>query len=552
MRRTHTRAAAVTGALALVLTAAACSTDSLGGGGGDAPDASELDEQMVGAMEDYDVGTTFVATEPVEFSLLYRDHPNYAFDPEWSIVQHLADDHNVTFDYVNVPLSDWQQRRNILFSAGDAPSIIPSTYTGEVDQFVPSGSMLPISEYVEYMPHFTAKIEEWGLQEDLDLTRNEDGNYYVLPGLLETPKPDYTIAVRADLWEGAGLTEDPATWEEFADQLEVIQETYPEIEYPFSDRWSMDAPIQATLQAASGNFGTEAGWGYGDGVTWNGSEFEYTGASQGYHDLLAFFADLIDRGLMDPESLTQDDDAAQAKLVNGESAAIGSNSQEILNYRSAFEDAGNSEAEMRQIVVPAGPAGNRMDSGTGGRFESGLAFSASAAEQDNFVAMLQFVDWLYYSDEGLEFAKWGVEGETFTTDGDGNRTLVDSIDINGLNPGAPEALNTDYGYHNGVWMLAHGSNQDLLDSMLRPEVVEFRAAMNEKDVADPGPAIQFDELEQEQAALLQSALEDMVMQNTAQFLLGQRPLSEWDDYVAELEGAGMSDYVDLVNEASAG
>ena len=551
MRSTHTRAAAVAGALALVLTAAACSTESLGGGGGDAPDASALEEQMVGAMEDYEVGTTFVATEPVEFSLLYRDHPNYAFDPEWSFVQHLAEDHNVTFDYVNVPLSDWTQRRNILFSAGDAPSIIPSTYTGEVDQFVPSGSMLPISEYLEFMPNFTAKIEEWGLTEDLDRTRNEDGNFYVLPGLLETPKPDYTIAIRADLWEGAGLTEDPATWEEFADQLEVIQETYPEIEYPFSDRWSMDAPIQATLQAASGNFGTEAGWGYGDGVTWNGSEFEYTGASQGYHDLLAYFADLIERGLMDPESLTQDDDAAQAKLVNGDSAAIGSNSQEILNYRSAFADAGSSEAELRQIVVPAGPAGNRMDAGTGGRFESGIAFSASAAEEDNFVAMLQFVDWLYYSDEGLEFAKWGLEEETFTTDADGSRTLVDSIDINGLNPGAPEALNTDYGYHNGVWMLAHGSNQDLLDSMLRPEVVEFRAAMNEKEVADPGPAIQFDELQQEQAALLQSALEDMVMQNTAQFLLGQRPLSEWDAYVSELEGAGMSDYVDLVNEAAA-
>ena len=32
--------------------------------------------------------------------------------------------------------------------------------------------------------------------------------------------------------------------------------------------------------------------------------------------------------------------------------------------------------------------------------------------------MLQFVDWLYYSDEGLEFAKWGVEGTTYTKDGD--------------------------------------------------------------------------------------------------------------------------------------
>ncbi|UFU07859.1 ABC transporter substrate-binding protein [Ruania halotolerans] len=550
MRRTRT-GAAIAALLAGGLTLTACSTDDVGGGGGDAPDSSDLSDHMVGAMEDYDVGTTFVATEPVTFSMLYRDHPNYAFSEDWSILQDLEENHNVSFDMVNVPLSDWNDRRNLLLAAGDAPDIVPSTYVADADQFVASGTLLPISEYLEYMPNFTAKVDEWGLTEDLDRTRQEDGSFYVLPGLLENPKPTYTIAIRADLWEEAGLTEDPQTWEEFADQLETVADAHPEIDYPYSDRWSMNGPIEATLQAAAGNFGTEAGWGYGDGVTWNGSEFEYTGAQDGYRDLVGYFADLVDRGLMDPESISQDDDAAKAKLVSGQSAAIGSNDQEILGYRTALEEAGEDGAELRQIVVPAGPAGDRMDASTGGRFESGIVFSSSAAESENFVAMLQYIDWLYYSDEGLEFAKWGVEGETYTVADDGTRTLAESIDINGLNPGAPEALNTDYGYHNGVWMLAHGSTQDLLDSMLRPEVVEFRAAMNEKEVADPGPAILMDELEREQASLQQSSLQDIVMQNTSAFILGQRPMEEWDEYVAELEGAGMNDYVELVNGAAA-
>ncbi len=545
MRRNR-RSALVAGAMITGLALTACSTDSVGGGGEEAPE--ELG--TVGAMENFEAGTTFAASEPVTFSLLYRDHPNYAFQEDWDILQQLEENQNVTFDMVNVPLSDWNDRRNLLLAAGDAPDIVPSTYVADADQFVASGTLLPISEYLEYMPNFTAKVEEWGLTEDLDRTRQEDGSFYVLPGLLENPKPTYTIAIRQDLWEEAGITEDPETWEEFADQLETVAEAHPEITYPYSDRWSMNGPIEATLQAAAGNFGTEAGWGYGDGVTWNGSEYEYTGAQDGYRDLVGYFADLVDRGLMDPESLTQDDDSAKAKLVNGQSAAIGSNDQEILGYRTALEDAGVEGAELRQIVVPAGPAGNRMDASTGGRFESGIVFSSSAAQNDNFVAMLQFVDWLYYSDEGLEFAKWGVEGETYTASGDGSRTLAENIDINGLNPGAPEALNTDYGYHNGVWMLAHGSTQDLLDSMLRPEVVDFRAAMNEKEVADPGPAILMDELEREQASLQQSALEDIVMQNTAAFILGQRPMEEWDDFVAELEGAGMNDYVELTNTAA--
>ena len=32
-------------------------------------------------------------------------------------------------------------------------------------------------------------------------------------------------------------------------------------------------------------------------------------------------------------------------------------------------------------------------------------------------------------------------------------------------------------------------------------------------------------------------------------VLGQRDLSEWDAYVAELEGQGLAGYVDLINKA---
>lgn len=554
---TTSRIRATVGAMAVVaaLTLTACTSDPEGTGaaptdGGEGEGVTIGEEHSVGAMADFGVGTTFRATEPVSFSLLYRDHPNYPFDSSWDILQKLEENQNVTFDIVNVPISDWQDRRALLISSGDAPDLIPSTYNADIESFLSGGAVLPISDYVQYMPNFQDKVEKWGLQDDLDLNRQPDGRFYVLPGLHEQPKPGYTIAVREDLWEEAGITEDPATWDEFADQLRTVKETFPEIDYPLSDRWSLNGPMEATLQAASGAFGTEAGWGFADGATWNGEEFEYTGAQEGYKELLTYFAGLVEEGLMDPESVTQEDDPAIAKLVSGRSAAIGSNDQEILRYRTAFEDSGNTDARLRNIVVPAGPAGNLMDASTGGRFESGIAFASRAKDNPHFLAELQFVDWLYFSDEGLEFAKWGVEGETFTRSADGARVLADDIDINGLNPGAPKALNTDFGYHNGVWMLNHGGTVDLVQSMLRPEVVEWLDAMNQKDVADPGPGVALDEMQREQSSLLRSALEDVVKQNTAAFILGQRSLDDWDGYLGELESAGMSRYLGIVNEAA--
>lgn len=542
-----TLAIAATGALALGLSA--CSGDSAGG----PSEGGEIgDDQMVGAMENFGVGDTFVATEPVEFGLMYRDHPNYPLQEDWSILTHLDEDHGVTFDIQSIPLSDWQQKRSLLISSGEAADLIPSTYVADVQNLTAGGALLTISDYLEYLPHFQAKIDEWGLQEELDRTRDANGDFFVLPGLLEIAKPDYTIAIRADLWEEAGL-EDPETWDEFAEQLQVIKETFPELSYPYTERWSINGPMEATLQSAAGNFGTEAGWGYGDGVTWNGSEFEYTGAQDGYRDMLTYFHGLVADGLLDPEGLTQDDDSARAKFTTGEVAAISTNSQETTVYRQGFAEAGLDDAEVRNIIVPAGPAGNIMDATTGGRFESGIAISASAAEKPYFKALLQYVDWLYFSDEGLEFARWGVQGETFEGEG-ADKHLIEGVDWNGVNPNAgndPKLLNTDFGYYNGVWTLAHGTTAEELGLLVSEETAEFRETMNaEKEIADAGPGIPMDAMQREEISISQTNLQDMVMTATAQFLKGDRPLSEWDAYVEELRGAGMDELVATMNEAA--
>ena len=95
----------------------------------------------------------------------------------------------------------------------------------------------------------------------------------------------------------------------------------------------------------------------------------------------------------------------------------------------------------------------------GSRAASGFMISSKAAENPNFLALLQFADWLYYSDQGLEFAKFGVEGTTFTKDGD-TRTLAPDVDWNGVNPAGTKKLNADFGFSNGVWSLANGSTDE--------------------------------------------------------------------------------------------
>lgn len=532
-----------------VLAASALLLVSCGGdaeGEGDAAAEVDMEASGTGAMEDFAAGDTFVATEPVEFSLLYRDHPNYPIEDDWDFFTQLEEEHGVTLETSNAPLSDWAERRALVIGAGDAPDFIPITYPGDETQFIAGGALLPVSDYVDLMPNFLEKVEEWGLEEDLASLYQEDGKFYVLPGLHEAPQAQYSFAVRGDIWDELGL-EDPESFDEFADQLRQVQEAYPDM-IPFSDRWSENGPLEATLTTAAPNFGTIAGWGYGDGMFYDAEadEFVYAGAMDEYRDLVGYFADLVDEGLMDAESLTQDDDQAVQKFASGRSAAIGANDQTVLEYRTSVEEVGDEGMEVRQIRVPAGPDGDKV---AGSRFESGIALSAPVAEEEDFVALMQFIDWLYYSDEGMEFAKWGVEGETYTKSEDGTRELAENVNMHGLNPDAEEELNVDYGYHNGVFLLAHGSSTELVQSMLRDEVIEFRESMDDKELVPPAPARPLDELERERASINQTQLTDQVRTATAQFILGQRDMEEWDAFVAELESSGMAEFVDLHNEA---
>ena len=483
--------------------------------------------------------------------MLYRDHPNYPLNEDWLFFSHLAENNKVSFDLTSAPLSDWDAKKSLIISAGDAPDLIPVTYPGQETQFVSGGALLPISDFVQYMPNFQQRIEDWELQPYIDNLKQADGKYYMLPGLYESPQPQYSIAIRQDVWEKAGITEDPQTWDDLRDDLETIKDANPGV-WPMSDRWSTtnNSPLGATLNLAAPNFGTVAGWGFGNGLVFDedSETFSYAASGDGYKELVSYFASLVEDGLLDPESVTQDDDTAKQKFGSGQSLAISGNTQEITSYAKTFTDAGNTDAQVHLIRVPEGPAGDNVASGS--RVASGFMISSEAAEKPYFLALLQFVDWLYYSDGGLEYAKYGVEGTTFTKDGD-TRALAADVDWNGVNPTGTKKLNADFGFSNGVWMLANGTTDDLIRGLNTEATNEFIDAMADKTELPLVPSAPLDEMQQEQITLWQAALNDSVTQNTAAFILGQRPMSEWDDWQTELKGLNVDQYVDTFNQALA-
>lgn len=519
--------------IVFMLVAAGCSDDK--------KSSSEAGgETKKGAMKSYAVGDTFKAEEPMELSIMYSDQPTYPYKKDWLFWDQVKEKTNVTLKPTIIPMSDYGQKRSLLISSGKSPLIIPKTYPGEEAPFVSSGAILPVSDYMDKMPHFKEKVEKWNMAEELDALRQKDGKFYVLPGLHEEVWPDYTLLVRTDILEKNKL-ETPTTWEELYVVMKKLKEIYPDVT-PFSDRFQFNS----TLNIAATGFGTKGGWGFGSGLIYNESDdkFEYVSTKDEYKEMLTYFNKLVSEGLLDKESFTQDDDQAVQKFVSGKSFFINGNSQTVVLHRTDMDKLiGKGKYAVSKITVPGGPAGQLM---SGSRLENGVMISSKAKESENFEAILQFIDWLYYSDEGLEFSKWGVEGTTYTKT-DGVRKLADDVNYNGLNPAGTKDLRIDYGFSGGVF--AYGGTTDLLHSMMAEEEIKFQEDMKKtKTVLKPEPPIPYSVEDKERVTLLSTPLKDFTDQNTLQFIIGDRDLSEFDKYVEELHSQGLDQYLELANK----
>ncbi|WP_156759850.1 ABC transporter substrate-binding protein [Microbacterium karelineae] len=537
------RTIAAAGVAASLVATSACS------GGGDGAEI-DVESQSVGAMEGFAADEQFTASEPFELSMLWTDWPETPVTDDWQVFDVIEERTGVSIDLTHIPFSDATEKRSLLISAGDAPSVIPLVYTGEEDSFVSSGAVLPMSDYVEHMPNFQKYVEEWDLGDMVERLKQSDGKYYMLPGLQEVSVPVFSLIIRKDVFDEVGAPA-PETWEDLRTGLELIKEKYPDSQ-PLADGFEG----QAMLNYAAHAFGTQAGWGFGNGTIWNDAagELEYAGTNDGYRDMVEFFHGLVEDGLLDTESFTAADAGGGAadvaeKFANERVFAASGAGGTVNEFATALDETiGDGKYELVQIAPPGGEAGMLVEPRN---FWNGFMLNADVASSPNFIATLQFLDWLYYSPEARELLRWGVEGETYTKDADGRITLnpEHSYDAFNINQGAPTDIKTDLGWGNDV-LPDSTESRALKESYNSEQFVEYLdTVLSTRTPRDPSPPAPLDEGELEQAALLSTPLSDSVRTATLQFILGDRDLSEWDAYVAEIEAAGMPRYLELIDGA---
>lgn len=255
---------------------------------------------------------------------------------DMKIMQDLFESTNVYVTWENVSESVYSQQKNlILGNADNRPDAIyhAGMGAGEIIKYAKRKVLLPISDYLEYMPNF-AKILEQRPDIKNQLENVEDGKIYSLPrieemGLLQNPNLLFlnkewakkAIAAgavsgvsEADLKDGLNLT---------STQMEAMLTYFKENDMNGNGDANDERPMSFVYNNWQGNQCDLYGmFGLNDNlehrVIVNG-KVTYTVADDRFRDATNFLADWVTKGLIDKVSFEQSQDNF---LANGKGLEI--------------------------------------------------------------------------------------------------------------------------------------------------------------------------------------------------------------------------------------
>lgn len=528
----------------------------------------------LGAAKGYSFGEekTFRSDEPVTYSMSFSDASWYAKQPEWEsegVFKKIEDLTNVHLDLTSYDSGDYNQKINLAINSGSACYIIPKVY--DENQYVAGGGVIAVSDYIQYMPNFSAFVKNYKMDPDLDTIRQNDGKFYRLPGMHQAALQDYTIMVREDIFEAAGYNireiEKDWTWETLHDVLVGVKKYMvgaglcKESDYIWSDLWCGESGKGQggnLLKLMSTSYNCLSGWaieGSNGGIKYdyNKKEFYSSSISEDFKKFVTVANSFVKDGLLDPETFTQSDDVANNKFYNGQTVIKSTNRSTMSNDIASLQKI----TPNGKIYVTAYPSGTNKNLAETSRLECGVMISTKAKDElgeDGLIKLLRFVDWMFYSKEGYTLTKWGVEGETWQyadVNGMKIKQLLPGYKCGGLGIGGADDdvdIRLKWGYACGNYFYGH-STAESTDNFT-PDVQDLYARYAKyKTAATVDPKAKPTEDEREQLNLWSTPLIDNINAWTLNFVTGHKDINaDWDAYVASCKNLNIDNIVKMTND----
>ena len=449
---------------------------------------------------------------------------------------------NVKINWEIIPIADYNTKVSLALNSGvNTPDVILyQSIAGENISLAMNGAIVPVSDYSGWTPEWNARVDEFGLRSDVEKLKLKDGKRYSLPRLFDAPFYDGGLILREDILERYELPA-PKTF----DDLYIILKTYKQ-ENPSSYPMTILVGPRVHYRMTQPSWGISLhsnGAGGSRVLSWDYEKQNFfTGAiSSQYRDYMRYWNKLYAEGLLDPEMAEPvNGDVWTRKMATGASIATYAYYDQIGGVSAASSISGFKLQMYPPLAGPAGAHHQQKD-----RTGAGVIFPIATSKRKDFEQIVRTIDKMFFSSEAALLWCIGVEGETFTMEGD---TIRYSDSILGSRDGIYKAMQLRYGAGSDITQMVWLNAREMTKYDSNYADINARVAAMDSAIQSIPPIPRFSDIDGEKAVSLLGPLFDTFTVWDNAFLTGTKSLdSDWNTYVTEMTSKKIGELADMYN-----
>lgn len=483
-----------------------------------------------------------VAGEPEEGKALPADavvnvviasHASWPYDENWKVWEIIREGVGGTVNINAYPETDFATKFSLVMADPEnLPDVVGFQNISYANKYVEQQAFLALDDNLDHMPNyknFWDSVSDEDRANILDTRRAADGKVYAAPPHgNERQMNVMSWLYRKDIFDKHNLKV-PETTDELFKVCKKLKQLYPD-SYPLGLR-SVFSRINTIGSEWKPYFCYNVYYDFNEG------EWKYGAREDTMLEIVTFLKKCRDSGIVPSDFLTMNTTAWQ-ELVSTDRTFITCDYQTRMDYFNSAAREHNPDFNLTAMKPP------RAEVKTGANLlakensdNQGMVVCNTGKEASQINAF-RYVDW-FYSDEGCEAVSWGKENITYEKV-DGKKRFI--LSDNGT------TAKSLYGFQTiGTYLRLDTAASDALVSEEQAATTDM-ILENQTDYLNPVYWLKPSDEESNKISTLDTSIKPFVEENLTKFILGQKPLSEWDEFQAELEKLPIDELLAVYDE----
>ncbi len=413
---------------------------------------------------------------------------------------------------------------NLMIASNNLPDMLTNAanYSDGIEAAIDDGYYLELTDKIdEYMPNYAAF--RTSMPEVEYVTSTDSGRIGAVFQIYTEPQgPWLGMQVRQDWLDKLGM-DTPVTYDDWEEMLTA-----------FKNEMGAYAPLSLTASGFDYFTGAMSA-GYGVTATWQLDEtgkVVYGPYTDGWRQYITKMNDWFNKGLIDPDFMTQDSMMVDmTSVVSGKTGVWQSSYTMASTYEASSEDPG-------MVVMPIQPPVQNEGDELHIRWPTTYVSNSVAisAQCEKWELAMRWMDY-FFTDEGAMLANYGIEGDTYTLDENGDPVFTDKM-LN--NPDytfaqaissftlPPSTFSVKYDWHRETLLIPEKdvASFDVWGATGEDWVILQKLSLNSDEKLERGS--------------IMTDIETFAKEQTTQMITGVLDVeTNWDSYISTIQSMGI-------------